>query len=282
MPYIILYLTLPYLTLPQLTLHITLPYALHTLPYLNLLYLTLAYLISTHLTHYLILHLMSYLLPYLTLPYLWREIGGNGTLMYNDGTQSDGMVEWFKKHSCNIIPRLSKNIKKTGTTTFCCSCLHIVRHFMKAFIIHQPRWFGHELRLPCDLEFGTPSEKLTPINEFVIERRNRLRRVYKIVRNRICLASDWMKTRHDILAKSFGIFSWRSCLVIQPSLQEKTLLQVAARLGLTLCDRKATERCHVSNSKTVADSKLYTWTGWHPGWNGNHNFNHGLNKDVQP
>ncbi len=36
--------------------------------------------------------------------------------------------------------------------------------------------FGHELKLPCDLEFGTPPEKPTPINKFVMEMKNCLNR----------------------------------------------------------------------------------------------------------
>ncbi len=44
------------------------------------------------------------------------------------------------------------------------------------------------------------------IDEFVIEMRNRLKRTYKIVRNRLDLALDWMKTRYDVRANSL-VFS---------------------------------------------------------------------------
>ncbi len=64
--------------------------------------------------------------------------------------------------------------------------------------------FGHELRLPSDLEFGTPLEKQIPINEFVMVMRNRQRRTYKIIRNRLHLASNQMKTRYDVRANSLG------------------------------------------------------------------------------
>ncbi len=64
--------------------------------------------------------------------------------------------------------------------------------------------FGYELRLPYDMKFKTPTEKPTLINEFVMKMRNRLRRIYKIFKNRLHLASDWMKTRYDVHANSLG------------------------------------------------------------------------------
>ncbi len=79
------------------------------------------------------------------------------------------------------------------------SAIHESTHHRPAKVI-----FGHELRLPCDLKFGTPLEKPTPINELVMEIRNRLRRTYKIVRNQLHLASDEMKTRYNIRANIPG------------------------------------------------------------------------------
>ncbi len=48
--------------------------------------------------------------------------------------------------------------------------------------------------------------KLTPVNKFVMEMRNRLRRTYITVRKWLCLTLDQMKTRHDIRANSPRFF----------------------------------------------------------------------------
>ncbi len=45
--------------------------------------------------------------------------------------------------------------------------------------------FGHELRLPCDLEFGTSPDKSIPVIEFVAEMNNHLRGSYKILKNQL-------------------------------------------------------------------------------------------------
>ncbi len=79
------------------------------------------------------------------------------------------------------------------------SAIHESTHYTLAKVI-----FGYELRLPCDLEFGTPPEKPTPINEFVMEMRNCFRRTYKIVKNRLHLPSDWKKTCYDVRINSAG------------------------------------------------------------------------------
>ncbi len=75
--------------------------------------------------------------------------------------------------------------------------LHKSTHHMPAKVI-----FDHELRLQYDSEFEIPPEKPTPINEFIMEMRNRLRRTYKIIRNQLHLALNHMKTCFDVCANS--------------------------------------------------------------------------------
>ncbi len=51
------------------------------------------------------------------------------------------------------------------------------------------------------MQFGTPSEKPVPINEFVMKMRNCLGRTYTIVRDQLHIFSEKMTTRYDIQAK---------------------------------------------------------------------------------
>ncbi len=102
--------------------------------------------------------------------------------------QLDEMVEWINRTVLQNFSKIFNEHQKDWN--------HYVPQFMLAYwsaihdsIHHTPTKviFGHELRLPCHLEFGTPSEKLTPVNEFVTEMRIRLRRIHTTVRN------DWSK-----------------------------------------------------------------------------------------
>ncbi len=52
--------------------------------------------------------------------------------------------------------------------------------------------------------FGTPIEKPMPVNEFIVEMRNCLRRTDTIVRNWLHCTSDWIKTCYKIRANSLG------------------------------------------------------------------------------
>ncbi len=129
--------------------------------------------------------------------------------------QSDGMVERFNR---TILQNLSKFVNEHQEDWD-----HYIPLFMLAYrsLIHESTnhtrakaIFGNEIRLSCDLEFGTSPEKPTPINKFVMEMRNRLRRSYTIVRNQLYLTLDRVKIRYDLGAKSTGFFFWRSCLVV--------------------------------------------------------------------
>ncbi len=79
--------------------------------------------------------------------------------------------------------------------------IHESIHYTPAKVI-----FGQELRLQRGLEFETTPEQPMLVNEFVMEMRNHLQRIYTIVRNQLCIASDWMKTCYNIRAKIPGQF----------------------------------------------------------------------------
>ena len=57
--------------------------------------------------------------------------------------------------------------------------------------------FGREMRLPCDLMFGSPGDKVESESEYAAQLRARLNEIHFVARNRIKAASDRMKTRYD-------------------------------------------------------------------------------------
>ncbi len=69
-------------------------------------------------------------------------------------------------------------------------------------------------------------------------------------------------------------------MAVQPSSQERMLPQVAARLGQTLCDHKATELRRLSNPETSDRFKVVHVDQMAP-WNGNHNSDNVLDEDAQ-
>jgi len=64
--------------------------------------------------------------------------------------------------------------------------------------------FGRELRLPCDVVFGSPKEQNTNIENYVDEWQKRLLNIHGLVREILNLASDKMKARYDLRANSGG------------------------------------------------------------------------------
>ncbi|XP_063907405.1 uncharacterized protein K02A2.6-like [Zophobas morio] len=64
--------------------------------------------------------------------------------------------------------------------------------------------FGKELRLPCDLVFGLPSEEPMEVRDYVDEQKEKLINVHELVRGRIKIASDRMKTGYDVKANCGG------------------------------------------------------------------------------
>ncbi len=94
------------------------------------------------------------------------------------------MVEWF-----NWILRqhLSKVVDKYQEDWDCYILLFMLAYqyliYESTLYIPPKMIFGHELRLPFNLEFGALPEKQIPINEFAMEMRNNLKRTYTIVKN---------------------------------------------------------------------------------------------------
>jgi hypothetical protein len=65
--------------------------------------------------------------------------------------------------------------------------------------------FGRELRLPCDLLFGAPSDKKQCTTNFVADIVDRLHDIHHYARQHLKVASDRMKARYDRLANSAGL-----------------------------------------------------------------------------
>ncbi len=57
--------------------------------------------------------------------------------------------------------------------------------------------FGHDLRLPIDLEFGRPEVEPGPVTEFASALQDRIDSVHDFARTHLKLASDRMKRRYD-------------------------------------------------------------------------------------
>jgi hypothetical protein len=64
--------------------------------------------------------------------------------------------------------------------------------------------FGRELRLPCDLLFGAPSDKERPTTDRAADLVDHLHDIYYYARQHLNLASERMKTRYDKLANCAG------------------------------------------------------------------------------
>ena len=119
--------------------------------------------------------------------------------------QSDGMVERFNR---TLEQHLSKLVNEHQDDWD--------RHiplFLMAYraAVHNSTGetpssllFGRELRLPCDLQFGTSNRENISTTDYVQDLRARLDEVHNNVRRRIQIASDRMKTRYDLRANTSG------------------------------------------------------------------------------
>ncbi len=87
-------------------------------------------------------------------------------------SQSDGMVEGFNRtflqHLFKVVGEHQEDWDPYIPLFMLAyqSSIHESTHRTSAKVV-----FGHELRLPYDLKFGTPPDKLMPISEFVTEMR---------------------------------------------------------------------------------------------------------------
>ena len=64
--------------------------------------------------------------------------------------------------------------------------------------------FGRELRLPCDLMFGSPNVADQEVEDYADKLRKQIRDTHDLARERLKLASDKMKARYDLKANSSG------------------------------------------------------------------------------
>jgi hypothetical protein len=83
--------------------------------------------------------------------------------------------------------------------------------------------FRRELRLPCDLLFGTLPDKERPTFDHAADLVDRLHDIHSYARQNLKLASDRMKTRYDGLANCAGYHEGdRMCLYRQTPTNEKS------------------------------------------------------------
>ncbi|XP_018567628.1 uncharacterized protein LOC108908177 [Anoplophora glabripennis] len=64
--------------------------------------------------------------------------------------------------------------------------------------------FGKELRLPWDLVYVTPNRENREVHDYADQLRKRLLEVHDVVRERINIATDRMKTQYDLSTNSAG------------------------------------------------------------------------------
>ncbi len=161
--------------------------------------------------------------------------------------QSDGMVERFKR---SLLQHLSKVIKEHQEDWD-----HYIPLFMLAYrsailksTHHTPAKmvFGHELWSGIWNTTGEADTYQWICNGHDKSPYENLQDCEKQVTSYISQNDDplWC------LCQQHRLFYWSLCLVVRPSSQERTLTQVAARLGWTLYDRKSTKWHRVSSLET--------------------------------
>lgn len=119
--------------------------------------------------------------------------------------QSDGMVE---RYINTLLEHLRKVVSShqrdwdTRVPMFLLayrSSTHDTTGLSPASIL-----FGRELRLPCDLMFGTPPESPRVMNDHVSQLFDRLQDTHEYARKNLNLASEKMKARYDRKCNSAG------------------------------------------------------------------------------
>ena len=64
--------------------------------------------------------------------------------------------------------------------------------------------FGREIRLPGDLMFGSPETQCQEPQNYSSQLENQLREMNRLIRGRLKIASDKMKTQYNIRSNSVG------------------------------------------------------------------------------
>lgn len=119
--------------------------------------------------------------------------------------QSDGMVERFNRtleeYLSKVVERHQRDWDRHIPPLLLAyrASIHDTTGQTPAKIV-----LGRNLRLPCDLVFGTPSESVSEVNGYVDALRESMLETHALVRNRIKIVSDRMKARYDIRANHGG------------------------------------------------------------------------------
>lgn len=119
--------------------------------------------------------------------------------------QSDGMVERFnqtmEKHLCKMVDEHQRDWDQHLPLFLMAyrAAIHDTTGQTPSRVV-----FGREIRLPCDLLFGTPAREPLEVNNYVDEVRETLLNVHELVRDNIKMASEKMKNRYDLRTNSQG------------------------------------------------------------------------------
>lgn len=122
--------------------------------------------------------------------------------------QSDGMVERFNKtmeeHLSKVVEDHHQDWDQHLPLFLMAyrAAVHDTTGLTPAKIV-----FGKELRLPCDLVFGSPNNEEMEAQDYADMLREKLRTIHAVASERIRLASDRMKARYDSKANSAGFQS---------------------------------------------------------------------------
>lgn len=119
--------------------------------------------------------------------------------------QSDGMVERMNRTMGRYLSKVVSDHQRDWD-----QYLHLFllayRSSVNESTGHTPAniLFGHELRLPCDLQFGIkPDEELVD-DDYVTNLRQRMNGVHEKVRQNLQESSERMKERYDVKAEKGG------------------------------------------------------------------------------
>lgn len=119
--------------------------------------------------------------------------------------QSDGMVERFNKtiedHLSKVVEGHQQDWDQYLPLFLMAyrSAVHDTTGMTPAMVL-----FGRELRLPCDILFGCPDREPSNVEDYTDELREKLLDIHELVRKKMDIASDRMKTRYDLKANSTG------------------------------------------------------------------------------
>jgi transposase InsO family protein len=119
--------------------------------------------------------------------------------------QSDEMVERFNRtmeqHLSKVVDQHQRDWDRHLPLFLLAyrAAIHETTHQTPAKIL-----FGQELRLPCDLSFGSPARVPKDVSSYVYKLQEAMHSIHDLTRSHILVASDRMKTRYDLKANVAG------------------------------------------------------------------------------